>query len=147
MKKAVVLVLVLLAVFSSQLFSETLDCQQSFELGKTDAKEEHGVWGWYFLGIGINALNLLQLTTQGDDVAMSLIGSGVFVIDTAALIAAMALPKRSDISPSSSGVELKCYRDGYIRRARWKNCGALLLGDLTGFIVYFALAWVLAGPS
>ena len=44
MKKAVVLVLVLIVVFSSQLFSETRDCQQSFsfsfELGKVGAKEE-----------------------------------------------------------------------------------------------------------
>ena len=149
MKKAVVLVLVLLAVFSSQLFPETLDCSQSFELGKIVAKEEYKACGWYWLGIGLNALYLVGYipSIAYNDVATILFGSGILVIHTSALIAAMALPKRSDISPSSSGVELKCYRDGYIRRARWKNCGALLLGDLTGFIVVCALGFLLAGPS
>jgi hypothetical protein len=48
----------------------------------------------------------------------------------------MQLPKRTDISPSFSGVEWECYRDGYKRRARLKNTGALLLGELTVFALF-----------
>ena len=42
----------LTAVFSPNLFSESFDFQQPFELGKYYAKERKFFWGWYFLGIG-----------------------------------------------------------------------------------------------
>ena len=140
MKKAVVLVLVLIVVFSSQLFSETLDCQQSFELGKVAAKEEHGVWGWYLLGIGINVLGTLPLYTMGYSLMVDALFVGLLVINTATFVPAILLPKRSNISPSFSGVELECYRDGYKRRASWKNCGAVLLGELTSQAVVFVVS-------
>jgi hypothetical protein len=56
MKKAIALMIVLLAVISSNLFAEMQDCQQSFELGRTYAKEEHKVWSWYLLGLASGLL-------------------------------------------------------------------------------------------
>lgn len=143
MKKTVVLVLVLLVVFSSQLFSETLDCQQSFELGKVGATEKHRVSAWYFLGFGnvFAALfvgNLFEDSYQGSQLAFTVVLSIPF-------IAAFLSPRRETISPSSGGVELECYRDGYKRRASWKNCGALLLGGLTVLPVAFARAFLIPG--
>ena len=153
MKKTVVLVLVLIVVFSSQLFSETLDCQQSFELGKADAKEEHRFWAWYVLGIGTAVaapfVVTLVSTMLTDDDTDSGYESGpitAIVVLSIPVISAFLSPRRETISSSSGGVELECYRDGYKRRASWKNCGALLLGGLTvfagvfvgGFVMYMA---------
>ncbi len=135
MKKAIVLVLVLIVVFSSQLFSETLDCQQSFELGKVGAKEEHKIWGWCLLGIGTGILGGGAVFVTSVESADKSLPPLLFVIQTATFVPALVFPTRNNISPRSSGVDLECYRDGYKRRARWKNLSALLLCELPAFAV------------
>ncbi len=138
MKKAVALVLVFLAVLSSGLFAETLDCQQSFELGKINAKEEHRFWWWYFLGVGslVSTLGLVWPVANMDSgnpwLYPLVIGS--LVVTIAPFVPALLFPKRENISlPFGAGdeVDLECYRDGYIRKARMKNAGAVLLGNVT----------------
>ena len=154
MKKATVLALVLFVVFSSHLFSETLDCQQSFELGKIDAKEEHKFLGWYFLGTGSAfaaifvpaMLGVLLHQASAPDYddpwvpALPFIGLAGGL--SASFVPAFLSPKRETIFPYIGGVELECYRDGYKNKARWKNSGALLLGELTvmsGFVLFIFL--------
>ncbi len=153
MKKATVLALVLFVVFSSHLFSETLDCQQSFELGKIDAKEKHTVWAWYWLGIasGLLAQGSVYATIDPDEdsaSASSILGTlGGYVFTISPFVPALLLPKRENISPYSSGVDLECYRDGYKRRAKWKNCGALLLGELTAYGVVYVVGFIVIMSS
>ena len=153
MKKAIILAFVLIVVFSSHLFSETLDYQQSFELGKIDAKEEHKVWAWYLLGIasGLLAQGSVLATFGSDEdsvSASSILGRlGGFVFTISPFVPALLLPKRENISPYSSGVDLEGYRDGYKRRAKWKNCGALLLGELTGYGVVYVVGFIVIMSS
>ena len=150
MKKAVVLVLVLIVVFSSQLFSETLDCQQSFELGKNDAKEEHKVWGWYLLGVGSSAsvVGIGWFRGGGDLYApWNTVLLGVAAVTAIVpFIPALLFPRRENISRPVGAVDevdMECYRDGYTRRARLKNAGAVLLGDLTVSSVEFLVTMII----
>ena len=142
MKEAVVLVLVLIVVFSSQLFSETLDCQQSFELGKVAAKEEYKVWDWYLLGISTGQFDLLMFWWSDysyDPFAYSAAPVAAVALNVTVFISAFIFPLRSRVFPSSSDVDLECYRDGYTIRASWKNLGALALGELTVLLVPIAV--------
>jgi hypothetical protein len=149
MKKTVVLTLVLLVVCSFYLFSETLDCQHSFELGENNAKEMHSSWPWYVLGIGsvilagraydeLSYLGFrmwLEGNTHYDDPwvrALPFIGLAV-VLSVPFIPALFLSTKRENIFPPFGGVDLECYRDGYVKKARLKNSGALLLGELTMF--------------
>ncbi len=142
MKKAIILALVLTVVFSSHLFSETLDSQQSFELGKIDAEEEHKFWRWYFLGVGsvfaalsaANTIDSLLFSGPGyrDSGWASALSLGVATVVLATpFVPASLFPKRENISPSSSGVDLESYRDGYRKTASRRNSRALVLGELT----------------
>jgi len=128
MKKAIIFVLVLVVVISSNLFAETLDCQQAYELGKNDAKEEHKVLGWYFFGL---ASGLVAYGT------VTVIGAGLSIpIFVTPFIPALVYPTRSNITPHNSRGNLTCYRDGYKRRAALKNCGAVFLGEFTALTVF-----------
>ena len=104
MKKTVVLVLVLIVVFSSLLFSETLDCQQSFELGKVAAKEEHWAWGWYWIGIGLNTL--IYGAFFFSDFDARAFNTTLTLINITTFIPAFIFPLRSRVFPSSSEVDL-----------------------------------------
>jgi hypothetical protein len=149
MKKARVLVLVLAVVLSSQLFSETLDSQQSFELGKSRAREEHKTWGWYFLGVasGLLAQGLVFaiLEVDMDSTSSGLVSLGGSVITILPFVPALLFPRRDSIYPYFGNVDLECYRDGYRRMTRWENCGAVLLGELTAYAVIFVGARIYLG--
>ena len=140
MNKGIVLAAILLVFSSPYLFSETFDCQQSFDLGKIDAKEEHKVWGWYLFGLasGLLAYGTTFLLDSGGDVNAA--SDALFsVISIAPLVPALLLPRRNKIAPYSGRIDLECYRDGYKRRATLKNCGAVLFGVLTSHAVVFVV--------
>jgi hypothetical protein len=137
MKKSTVLAVVLIIIFPSHLFSETPHCQQSFELGKTGAKEEHKILGWYFLGFASGLLAYGTLVFLDSGVESGLADGLATSIFIAPYIPAIAFPTRNNITPYSSGGNLECYRDGYRRRAVFKNCGAVFMGELTSHAVAF----------
>ena len=148
MKKTLALVLVLLAVLSCDAFAGTLDCQQSFELGKSNAKEEHKVLGWYFLGLASGLLAygtvlLLDSDGEGPGGAGGLATIPLFI---APFVPALVFPTRNNITPYSSGGDLECYRDGYKQRAALKNCGAVFMGELTSHAVAFVVGMFIVGP-
>ena len=169
MKKTVVLVLVLIVVFSSQLFSETLDCQQSFELGKHERlPSEGGRGGWGLLGLGLTGMgSIVSYWTwnnydEYNDYLIPpdpppeyflgigsqywfLIGPG---IGTAiSIVLPLAIKPRPKVIPANiSEDQLNCYLDGYKRTARRKNVTSVLIGCAAGWVVHAYMVWVILGP-
>ena len=115
----------------------SLDCQQSFDLGKDYAKKMHNSLVWYFLGIGSSLLVFgmarpLVMEVDPNSWVIALVGVGATVATITPFVSALLFPKRVDIFPPSSEeneVELECYRDGYVRWAKWRNCGVVLWQD------------------
>jgi hypothetical protein len=150
MKKAVVLSLVLFGVLSPHLFAETLDCQQSFELGKTDAKSEHRLMQWYGAGAGfvfaawVAGLFLDMLVydsninlDSGWSPTLPIVGAAV----TLAVPFGLALwsANRTYSYPVGGELDKECYRDGYRNTLRWRNSIAVLVGELmvvAGFVAF-----------
>jgi hypothetical protein len=150
MRKIVVFTLVLMGVFSSHLFSETLDCQQSFEVGKIDARSEHRLLRWYGAGAGfvfaawVTAL-FLDLLIFDSNINLDSGWSPTLPIVGAAIT--LAIPfglafwsaGRTYSYPIGGELDQECYRDGYKKTLRWRNSVAVLLGELvvvTGFVVF-----------
>lgn len=134
MKKKAAFILLLILCFSSQLSSEALNCEQSFELGRINAKEEYKTWAWYFFGIGkglSDVLLWLWADSSWDTYWNEHVPHIAIALDVAVLIPAFICPLRSGIFPSSIDVDLECYRDSYKRRTTWKNYGTFLLGEFT----------------
>jgi hypothetical protein len=141
MCKTIALSIILLVCFSLPLNSETPDCQQSFEIGERAAREEYRTWGWYFIRVGAGMLGAGVVLTTYYGVPDGVATLGSVLILTAPFIPAVIFPKRDTIYPYFGTVELQCYRDGYKSRARLKNCGALVLGEVTGQVVVFGITW------
>jgi hypothetical protein len=157
MKRKVILAFVLLVVFSSHLFSETLDCQQSFEHGEHTAKIEHSFRRWYIIGIGSVLLAGYAAITIDDllfsvpgylDSEWSLalpLGGGAAVL-ISSFIYSFISPRREKIFHFGGDLDLECYRDGYKKIASRRNSSALLLGELTAlFAGYAVLLFFLSG--
>jgi hypothetical protein len=151
MKKTTVLVVVLIVVFSSPLFSETLDCQQSFDLGKTDAVAEYRFFRWYGAGVGfvflgwLSALFLDFLAYEspyfGSAWSPTLPLAGAAVTLVFPFVQVVWSAERSYSNPVGA-LEVECYRDGYKKTMRRRNSGAVLLGELmavAGLIAYHSI--------
>jgi hypothetical protein len=116
-KKVVVLVLVLIAVVCSDLFSETLDCRVSFMLGRITAVSEYRSWRWFLLGLGssIPTVAMLGLEYSGvfqDYDSWALFAEyAAFVPLFIPLIPSLLFPQRETIhAPNGIEVALDSYR-------------------------------------
>jgi hypothetical protein len=156
LKKAIPPALLFLFVCSACLWSETMDCRQSFELRKAEAEELHRSRPWYWIGIAsgfsalivFNATDVVSYDSSGyEDSRASLLPFVCFLSVLAApLVPARLVPRRAHLFPADEEAELQCYRDGYLRKAHAKNTRSLLYGELTagGVVVLASLLFVTA---
>ena len=153
MRNILVVALLLVAV-RLPLFPETYTCEQSLELGKYDATMLYKSWPWFLVGIGTGflAFRTLTMITAAQASSQSYENPGTnalwlafgLVIALPYIPASALFPFRATAYPMKEGLDLDCYQKGYIRKARLKNCGSLLLGETVAFGGLLLLAFNIA---
>ena len=134
------------------MFPEASDCRQSLELGKHDATTTHKSWPWFLVGMGTvylafrtwDMLSMAQFSSQSytyGESTLPWIGFGV-VLTIPFIPASFILPSKGKINPTGEGLDLDCYRTGYVRKARLKNTASLLFGESVALAGYFLLGMI-----
>jgi len=152
---AIVLVSVSAASLPSNDNSESLSCESSLQLGRQAARRAPA-WKWFWTSWGVTSLvggAALAYDVQAtEDEAGTWVPAAAFfgTVAFSVLTPLIATP-RAVRPPSSTAVDMECYRKGYVRRSTARNTCASLFGLVAGSatvqIVYCAVSAVLFSAS
>ncbi len=111
--RAIIAAILILSFALPAFAAEPLDCSRSNLKGRMDASIYHKSGGWFAGGFAGGLL-------------LGLLGGGGVT-----LAAAMSSPDPKTY-PKEDTLDLRCYLDGYEKKAKGKNTASAAIGGLTG---------------